>query len=95
METIEQAIATKFLSFISVWFGMFGGMFTGVLATLGEEPIVAGTGVLIAIGGLFLKAWHNYAVRRGQERSDAARERLEYAKLTDEQRKIFDEYGRT
>lgn len=80
---VEQAVSAKATSFVSVWAGMAGGSITALLARLGDQDIVAGVGVVVAVFGLFLKAWHNYALRR-----QAAR--IEYAKMTPEQRKVFD-----
>lgn len=83
---IEQIVSAKLTSFLSFWGGMVGGSATAAvakIAQLGEPDIVAGVGVLMAIFGFILKTWHNYAQRRLSER-------IEYAKMTPEQRQIFD-----
>lgn len=81
---VEQAVSAKFTSVVSVWAGMAGGSITALLARLGDQDIVAGVGVVVAVLGLALKAWHNRALRRQSER-------IEYAKMTPEQRRVYDD----
>lgn len=84
MSHVEQAVSAKFTDILAIYVAMVGGSVTTFLAKLGDQSVVAGVGVVVAVAGLVLKAWHNYAVRR-----QAAR--LEYAKMTPEQREVFDQ----
>jgi|GEM_PF-4519817 len=83
LSQIEQFVTAKLFSFFSIWAGMVGGSATAFLAGLGDHQLATGIGVVVAVVGMILKAWHNYALRR-----QAAR--IEYAKMTPDQRAVFD-----
>ena len=80
---IEQALLSKLVAFLSLWAGMAGGSITATVAYLGDQSFVAGVGVIMAVLGFVLRAWHQYSQRR-------LLRRIEYAKMTPEQREIFD-----
>lgn len=81
---LEQVLTAKWTDIFSVWAGMVGGSVTTLLASLGQQDIVAGVGVVVAVLGLILKAWHNHALRRQIAR-------VEYAKMTPEERVVYDQ----
>lgn len=77
-ERIEQVAAMKGISELSYWTAVTGslGAFFG---WVGSQDVVAGIGAIAVIVGLVLNWWHKRSIQR-----------IEYAKLTPDQRKVYD-----
>lgn len=81
-ERFEQVAAMRGTGDFSVW-TMIGGSLTSFFGVIGSQDVVAGVGVICALGALITNALHKRATRKMTER-------IEYSKLTKEQQETYD-----
>ena len=70
-------------------FGMAGGSLTAFFSWLGSLDLVAGVGAFVAVGSFVGAQLHKRADRRSVDRDRLARRNIEIAKLSTEEREVY------
>ena len=74
VDDLASAVSTYNISIT----GMVGGSLASLFGWLGSQDVVAGIGAIAVSAGIILNWWHKRATQR-----------IEVAKLTPEQRKVY------